>query len=298
VAKGLPQAQKDDLLGKAATLLLDALDKETDAHARERLDWALAEVAKGLPAQRLLDALAKEKDANARFRLAAALGEVAKGLPQAQKDDLLDQATTLLLDALDKETDAHARERLAAALREVVKGLPADKAAKVLLETLDKEKNRDAQCWLASALAEVAERLPQARKADLRHQAAKFVILSRDIPKNAKIREGLAEDLAKGATEAGVPKGTILLFQALAQQPALEEQNLAALEHMATQMEMPVAVDLLKQPLCYGKARQILLRRVEQLTGQTFPSRWDMVDYLRRHRPDIDLDTPPQRPDE
>jgi hypothetical protein len=301
-AKGLPP-------DKAAQLLRDALGKEKDASARRQLEAAM------LP----LGAFAKVKDASsARSQLAAALEKMAEGLPEPQKADLLDKVARFSLGAFAKEKDASAGSQLAA-WGETAKRLPPDKAAQLLRDALQEEdasvQSQLHTAWMAR-VEEMAKGLPpgkgakldrdasdkkkrwKALRAEALNKAGKLLLDALDKQQDTHSRKRLAEALAKVSTEAGVPKGTGLLFQALAQHPNVESSFLAALEPMATQMKLPEAVDLLKQPLCYGKARQVLLRRVEQLTGQTFPSCWDMVDYLRHHRPDIDLDTPPQRPDE
>jgi hypothetical protein len=54
---------------------------------------------------------------------------------------------------------------------------------------------------------------------------------------------------------------------------------------------------VLQQPLCYGEARDVFLRRAEQLSGQQFATRWELVDWLARNRPDIDLSAPPPEPE-
>src|SRR5262249_6263666 len=152
------------------------------------------------------------------------------------------------------------------------------------------ENDTSTRGQLAPWLAEGAKGLPEPQKADLLGKATQLLLDALNKENGTSTRGQLAERFAKVSTEASVPKGTLLLFQALAQHPDLETTLLPALEKVASQLtkdNLQGAVDLLKQPLCYGKAPQILLHRVEQLTGQTFPTRWDMVDHLHRHRPDI-----------
>jgi hypothetical protein len=295
VAKGLPP-------DRGARLLLDVLEKETNAEPRLRLASALGELAKGLPPDKalklLLDAVDKANDPRAPRPLASTLAEIAKGPSEPRKTELLDKLANLLLDALGKETSSNARPLLASALGEVTKGLPPEKAVKLLLVAREKETDADGGLRLASALADVAKDLTEPRKAELLDKAARLLLDSLDNAKDVYVGAKLTEELAKVSFEAGSPKGTLLLFQALARHGDVNSCFCDTLEHMAAQMDLQVAVDLLKQPLCYDEARQVLLRRVEQLTGQTFPTRWDMVDYLRRHRPDIDLDSPPKPPDQ
>ena len=56
-------------------------------------------------------------------------------------------------------------------------------------------------------------------------------------------------------------------------------------------------VELLKNPLCVGQARGVILDQLENRYRQKFPSHWDFVRYAKQHLPDIDLLSPPKRPE-
>ena len=60
--------------------------------------------------------------------------------------------------------------------------------------------------------------------------------------------------------------------------------------------EQPL-VDLLKAPTCRRKARQVIVARLGNQCGRPFANLWDFVDWAREHRPDLDLTSPPVRPD-
>jgi hypothetical protein len=65
---------------------------------------------------------------------------------------------------------------------------------------------------------------------------------------------------------------------------------------LAGRLGRAAVVALLKQPTCVGETRAVLLHRMEQLTGQKFASVWEMVDWLEKNDPSIDLRSPPRPP--
>jgi hypothetical protein len=55
-------------------------------------------------------------------------------------------------------------------------------------------------------------------------------------------------------------------------------------------------VDFLKMPTCTREGREVILDRLGQQCGQVFADRWEFVAWAREHRPDLDLTSPPVRP--
>jgi hypothetical protein len=55
-------------------------------------------------------------------------------------------------------------------------------------------------------------------------------------------------------------------------------------------------VDLLKMPTCVGPIRDVVLRLLGQKCQRHFADLWQFVDYAHEHLPDIDLTSPPKRP--
>jgi hypothetical protein len=53
------------------------------------------------------------------------------------------------------------------------------------------------------------------------------------------------------------------------------------------------AVELLKHPCCAGSARDILDAELGKRVRQKWDSHWEMIEWLRRHRPDLDLESLP-----
>ena len=56
-------------------------------------------------------------------------------------------------------------------------------------------------------------------------------------------------------------------------------------------------VDLLKMPTCFGEARHLILEQLGNRYGRKFASHWEFVRFARQQRFDLDLTTPPRRPD-
>jgi hypothetical protein len=55
-------------------------------------------------------------------------------------------------------------------------------------------------------------------------------------------------------------------------------------------------VDLLKMPTCVGPARDVILQQLGERYHRDFADVWAFVDYAHEHLPEIDLTTPPKRP--
>jgi ABC-type phosphate/phosphonate transport system substrate-binding protein len=301
VCKGLPPE-------RAAKLLADALAKASDSPAQEALAQVLVEVCKGLPPERaathlkpaaklLVDALAKASNSPARATLAGVLVEVCQGLPPKVAATHLEPAAKLLADALAKASDSPARASLAWGLAEVCKGLPPERAAthlkpaaKLLVDALAKASDSPAQEALARSLAEVCQGLPADRAAThllrgcvLYPELQQQFILS-TLPHSAVSTVGLLSS----------PSGPGPLLAIFAR---VSEGAIPSLAEVVARSSLPDVVRVLQHPLCYGPARDLFLRRAEQLTGQKFATRWDLVDWLARNHPEIDLSAPPPEPE-
>jgi hypothetical protein len=56
-------------------------------------------------------------------------------------------------------------------------------------------------------------------------------------------------------------------------------------------------VELLKMPTCYGESRRVVLDQLGHIHGRHFVNHWAFVRFAREHHLDVDLTSPPQRPD-
>jgi hypothetical protein len=55
-------------------------------------------------------------------------------------------------------------------------------------------------------------------------------------------------------------------------------------------------VEILKQPFCVGEARRLVLEQLSRHYHRPFADQWEFVEYVHKHKLDLDLTTPPQRP--
>jgi hypothetical protein len=70
-----------------------------------------------------------------------------------------------------------------------------------------------------------------------------------------------------------------------------------ALVELAERAGEQTLVDLMKRPDCVRRAADLLRGVLAKRLGTDFADSWEMADWLRRHRPDLDLDSLPQRLD-
>jgi hypothetical protein len=297
--KGMPPDRAAKYLDPAAKLLVGALAKETDGNRRENLSLALLEVCHDMSphqadahvdaaAKLLADALAKEQPF-AREVLARALAYACKGLSPKRAAMHLDAAAKFLVEALAKETNSRAREELLRVLFEVCKAMPPGQAAtdlypaaKLFSEAIAIEPDSTRRAAVAAKFAMVYERSPADRK------RIPYVLTG------STRRAVLAAKLAVVYKQLPADKAIPYLLTGLPQYPETQETFLRSLSGVAGRCLLPDVVESLKHPLCYGDARQIFLQQAEQLTGQQFKTRWEMVDWLTKNHPEISLSTPPE----
>jgi hypothetical protein len=62
-------------------------------------------------------------------------------------------------------------------------------------------------------------------------------------------------------------------------------------------MEAKEAIELLKMPTCIGEARRVILDQLGQRYRRHFADGWEFVRFAKEHEPDLDLTSPPQRPE-
>ena len=56
-------------------------------------------------------------------------------------------------------------------------------------------------------------------------------------------------------------------------------------------------VELLKHPFCVGEARRAVLDALAFTYNRPFKDQWEFVEYAQKHQPQLDLLTPPKRPE-
>ncbi len=263
VAGQLKPAEVGPVCRSAAQVLAKALDDVSETQAPRALAEALAGVAPALPpsesaplcrrgAARLARNLAATADAAQRRRLADGLAVLCERLPAAEGDRLRKQAATVLLQALSAGGDPVQQRALAAGLAQLVGGLDSAEAAPL--------------CLRAAAL------LIQATGATTQEQAGPllgglWLVLS-------------STDAAqRGRRCQAVASGVGGLWPLLA----------PAVEPLGGPLTTQQLVDLLKQPLCLGAARRLVLGQLEIRYQRPFADHWDFVRFAEEKNLGLDF---------
>jgi len=159
---------------------------------------------------------------------------------------------------------------------------------------------------LSKSLPAVAARLAPRDAAAICGQAAATLVVAVSKTTNPDALRALSQDLSAilsrearttirnrcvsvTATVAGL-LGPGTPFAALAcAQPALES--------LTPPLPAQMLVDLLKHPLCVGEPRRLVLEQLARHYNRLFVDQWDFVEYVHKHNLELDLTTPPQRPE-
>ena len=70
-----------------------------------------------------------------------------------------------------------------------------------------------------------------------------------------------------------------------------------ALEPVPYRLSTAQLAELLKHPMCVGAARRAVLDQLGNRYHRRFPDVWAFVRFVKESLPDIDLTSPPQRPE-
>jgi hypothetical protein len=167
-------------------------------------------------------------------------------------------------------------------------------AAKALADALGSETHPADRWALAEGLAAVAGGLPPEQRAAFLSPAAKALADALGSETGSGNRQNLAKGLAAVARGLPPDRGTPLLLPHVALSAELKGILSPALVALAPRCSLEESVEALKSPFCCGDVTDLFLRRAEQLTGQTFRTRWELVEWLRKNHPEIDLSASPR----
>jgi hypothetical protein len=270
---------------------------QTDRVVRDALTECLAAVAKGLPPKRaevllvptagdLANALEAKPGLVARRTLSECLAAVAKGpSPEA--------AARNLARALARETDPDVRRTLADGLAAAAKELPPEKAARGFAYMLTVSHGTD----LAYVLAAVAKGLPPEQAEAVLASVAQALGATLVESIDSVERRGVAASLAVVAGPLPPDRGAWHLIDCSGRFPDVSSVLSPAIGELASRASLERVVEWLKYPLCYGEAAAAILSQIKTLDGKTFRTRWELVEWLQKNRPEIDLTSPPSDPD-
>jgi hypothetical protein len=307
IAEGLP-------LDQIIRARVAALRKQTDPFVLRSLAKGLA-AAKGLPptmAEELLAPAAREltlaiKNVSSpvspglRSILAEGLAAIAKAVPDRAEEWLTTAAQILAHDF----ASGHARSfdtELAKGLAAVASGLPPKKAEELLAPVVQEltrtlKEQQSSPIGRAEGLAAVAKGLSPSVADGLLAPSAQVLADALARETDADARLALAEGLAAVAVWLPPDRGAQMLMDCSGQFLDLSMKLSPAIGELTSRVSIERAVEWLKYPLCYGQAAAAILNQIKTPEGKTFRTRWELVEWLQKNRPEIDLTLPPIDPD-
>jgi hypothetical protein len=261
------------------------------AAAAERLEPTEARERCTQAAAVLSQAMVKENDTidpHAQAALAEGLSSVTTHLEPQEAARLRTQAAASLIRSMAKITDPASHKGLAEGVLAVTAHMtPAEAVAtlaKALAATTDPDP--DARRVLARGLASVVARAEEGEAAALAAQAAAALIQAIARTSYPNDKKQLAEEFVAVLNRADAP-GRL---------PRAAAVGAGAGSPAPCRLAPQDLVDLLKQPLCTGEARRLVLAQLEKQYHRPFADHWDFVRFAHQERPELDLTAPARRP--
>jgi Protein kinase domain len=313
--------------GQAAASIRLAVTKTTDANALGYLARGLSALAARMEPKEAAEsaasiqlAMSKTTDPYALYVLAEGLSALAARMEPKEATAVCGQAAASIRLTMTKTTDPSALHVLAEGLSALAARMEPKEAAAVcgqaaasirLTMTMTKTTDpfaRFALQYLAQGLLALAARVESKEAAASREQAATAICLamsSKTTVPDASQRQAqmlsmvlLREDSSRlkqrGQGVAGVigplsSRPESILVAGVLLQPALEP--------LPPPLPAQTLVDLLKHPFYVGEAQRVVLDQLARHYNHSFGDQWDFVRFAREQNLDLDLTSPPRRPD-
>jgi hypothetical protein len=218
----------------------------------------------GQAAASLSQVMARTTNPYALLQLAQGLSAVAARMEPPEADRACGVAAATLSRAMAKATEPDVLLYLAQGLSAVVERMEPPEAATALLQAMTKTTDEFALRQLARGLLAVLLREDSSR-IQQRQQVVTMAIGVRNCPESVVV-------------------APVLL------QPALEP--------LPPPLPAQALVDLLKQPICVGEARRLVLGQLARHYQRPFADQWDFVRFAQQQKLGLDFTTPPHRPGE
>ncbi len=257
-------------------------------------------------AQTLLARMERTTKVQIFWCLAVVLGAVLEKMNAGEAAACADKAAQIIDQRIAHCSDPSQLPGLGFALRAVAGKVSVPQArsvAETILTRMD-AASIPAEVWnLTDALHAVTERLSAPEGRRLVDRAAHDILawMDRSVPAS-RYQLGLAMLRLYGSFPAGQgPPSVARAAQALVMEMSQttdprELPNLVALlEALIEKADNQGLIDLLKTPLCVGRARQILLTILRRRANQPFTTVWDVAAWARDKEPSLDLVSPPRR---
>jgi hypothetical protein len=297
--------------GTLARRIVELAARRTDRDSLRALSQAFAALAGWAPAEqagtvagRIVELAGEVTDLDSLLALSRSFSALAGKVPAEQAGK---QAATLTgrifeLAADQRDPDSLLEVSAAfAALADRVSSERVDKQAAMLADRIVKvasmELHPGSLRKLSQAFAALAGRVPSER---VGKQAA---TLARHIGELAA--RGTDESLpALSLASASLPgKRTkrdtsrlVLRLAALSHRYRNNSEVVGALDRLLPQLGPDVILEALKRPGCVGSARAALIAHLGRRQQRSFRDVWELVDHLKEHAPDLDLDSPLRLP--
>ncbi len=306
VAARLEPKEAARVSAEAAAVLVQAISKTTNPNAPNGLAEGLLAVAGRLEpkdaaatAAVLVQAMSKTTDPYALNQLAQGLSAVAARLESKEAVRVSAEAAAVLVQAMSKSNDPNALNLLAgglAALAARLESKDAAATAAVLVQAMSKTTDTSALNQLAQGLAALAARLESndaavvaatltlaISKSDAHGEPALTALLNGCESPERSRRAVAVADVVGTLASSGHPVPTLAFLS-------------PAVEPLPCRLSTQQLVDLLKLPTCQDPARRVILDYLESRYHRPFCNHWEFVAYARERLPDVDLTSPPRRP--
>ncbi len=309
----LAERMEPKVADQCAAILTQATSKTTDIQDLQSLSEGLTAVAArmepkavALAAAMLTPTMSKTGDAYAVKSLSRGLSALAERM----EPKVADQCAAILTQAMSHTKDPIALEYLSQGLSAVASRMEPRKAAvfcgqaaAILTQTMSKDGtvlyylSEDLPALVArmepkvsavvcgQAAANLVQAMSKTTDPNTLDKLAKSLstILSRE-PRSSARKSALSVTATVGVlADPGMPFATLAFL-------------LRALEPTPPPLPAQMLVDLLKHPLCVGEARRVVLEQLTRHYNRPFADQWEFVDFVHEQNLDLDLTTPPQRP--
>jgi len=321
---------------RAAKMVIDALEREKDVQARQNLATGLATLAGRMEpaqaaqaAQVLINAIEREKDAWMRRDLAASLVSITGRMAPAQASQALARVAQVEIDSfvvdcnpagpgggMGSQPSTTTLDAMVGRMRATDAARVCDRAAKKLIALLERKKNIDSLAWLTTDLEYVARRMDSVAADRVCAEAIRLLLketssanqsITQLLPQlaTAKVKNLAREQALLLCAEKGIDSDLLDSILSDAGRPKPGPQPSDAMtggqkppsKPLPCRLTTQELVELLKMPTCFGKARRVVLDHLGNIHGRQFTNHWEFVRFAREKGLQLDLTTPPHRPD-
>ncbi|HEY1190659.1 MAG TPA: protein kinase [Gemmata sp.] len=314
---GMEAAQGARVCAEAVDLLLDAMRTDTFVNTRQKLARSVSRLA-----NRLDQTLATNKCEEVILVLLRSMEEqgdldwaLIPGLTAVIPRIEERRAADLLLTLIKKQSRPTIVLDLAECLSAVTARMDPTQGAQKCAEAIDvllalmRSVRAVFRATLAEGIVSLAARVEPHRSIQIRTLLAESLLADTGGVSDPNFPDYplyLAESLksnATGVTENGWRQNRNALL--LATGCFSSRHSVApALSLLHTNMQpqprlLPpqTLVELLKHPFCVGEARRAVLDALAFTYNRPFKDQWEFVEYAQKHQPQLDLLTPPRRPE-